>query len=361
MTPSPGDFDSVPFFEAALEGAHLAVCSLELSSGALQWAGDYRTLFALDNANRFSTLPLFVAQIDYADREAFESVLRAAAAQGSDFHFDFRMQLAEPAPRWFAVKGRFSAQTKAGRSDRGILVFEDVTDRKRLEFQLLEANSELKAHNERLQIGIAESHHRVKNSLQNVISLLNLQVRKAGSLNGDQVKKLSSLIHGLAVLHDILNEQAREHGDVKSISVDRVFERVVSIATRGASGRKIESRFEPCRVTPRQAASLNVIFNELVSNALKHGNAAVSLTLQSEGDRATLEVSNEGSQFAAGFSAESCGQAGLALLKVLCTSDLNCEPVFRNEPPNVASVSITFSTLPKESSNLAAPAPPAAP
>lgn len=153
-------------------------------------------------------------------------------------------------------------------------------------------SQQLEIENARLRAGIAEAHHRIKNSLQNVISLINLQFRKAGQLAESDVQKLSAHIHGLAVLHDLLVAQARAGQPMETVPVERIFERLSSILARGGNEERVVmiEPLDSCRVAPRQAASLGIVFNEVLSNALKHGSGRVEIQLENDGVSGNLVV-----------------------------------------------------------------------
>jgi two-component sensor histidine kinase len=208
---------------------------------------------------------------------------------------------------------------------------------------LRSSSRQLEAENSALRAGIAEAHHRIKNSLQNVISLINLQFRKAGQLGEEDVQKLSAHIHGLAVLHDLLVAQARAGQSMESVPVERIFERLGSILARGGNEDRIvmSETFESCRVAPRQAASLGIVFNEIVSNAIKHGSGRIEIQLENDGISGILVVRNEGSTFSEHFSVEKSSKAGLALIQLLSSADLGSEPQFRTVH-GMAEVSIRF-------------------
>lgn len=208
---------------------------------------------------------------------------------------------------------------------------------------LARSNQELREVNRKLQDSVGEAHHRVKNSLQNVISLLNLQSRKTGTLSAEQIRKLSSHVHGLAVLHDLLRANPQSGVPVSAIPIDRVFERLTSVLVAPEDATRVETSFESAYVAPRRASSLAVVFIELVSNALKHGKGQVRVILETQGESALFRVENEGSRFPEDFSLSSSSRGGLALLRLLCTTDLEAEPFFENSADGWARVAVTFS------------------
>jgi two-component sensor histidine kinase len=211
--------------------------------------------------------------------------------------------------------------------------------------ELLQEVASLRASNEQLRRSIAESHHRIKYSLQNVISLLNLQARGTNGLSAEGVKKLSAHIHGLAVLHDLMVARTREGEDIATVDLDRIFERVLGIVSRGAAART-EIALEHCPVNSRQAGSLLVVFNEMVSAALKLGGATVAVSLRCADGSAALTVKAQRSADAHPHAMPMIDAAGLELIKLLCQADLAAEPLMESTGDGWCAASVTFPLSP---------------
>ena len=118
---------------------------------------------------------------------------------------------------------------------------------------------------------IQEMHHRVKNNLQQVASLLRLQMHYAGQRSVEQVLTESlNRILAIASVHELL---AREDLDI--ISVKKIAASIVQATAQSiiAPGKHIRMSIEgPDILLPSaQATSLALILNELVQNAVEHG------------------------------------------------------------------------------------------
>lgn len=117
---------------------------------------------------------------------------------------------------------------------------------------------------------IKEIHHRIKNNLQTVASLLRLQARRVDS---EQTKKALndsiSRILGIAVVHEALSKEGMEVVDVCSVltqTVDMIFRNMVD------HNKHIEINLSCDTFTlfSRQVTSVVLIINELIHNALEH-------------------------------------------------------------------------------------------
>ena len=192
---------------------------------------------------------------------------------------------------------------------------------------------------------IQEMHHRVKNNLQQVASLLRLQMHYAGGRSVEQVLTESlNRILAIASVHELL---AREDLDI--ISVKKVAEQILQATAQGilAPGKHIAMNIEgPDILLPSaQATSVALILNELVQNAVEHGfgpgmdNGEIRITLAEEPKTLTLVVTNDGTPLPEGFDIRKTDSLGLQIVESLVRGDLQGRFVLANEGARtVASV-----------------------
>jgi len=192
---------------------------------------------------------------------------------------------------------------------------------------------------------IQEMHHRVKNNLQQVASLLRLQMHYAGGRSVEQVLTESlNRILAIASVHELL---AREDLDI--ISVKKVAEQILQATAQGilAPGKHIAMNIEgPDILLPSaQATSVALILNELVQNAVEHGfgpgmdNGEIRITLAEEPKTLTLVVTNDGAPLPEGFDIRKTDSLGLQIVESLVRGDLQGRFVLANEGARtVASV-----------------------
>jgi len=118
---------------------------------------------------------------------------------------------------------------------------------------------------------IREIHHRVKNNLQTVASLLRIQARRTRNEGArDALGQAMRRVAAIAVVHDILSE-----GLSQNVDFDVVFDRVLMLVAEVASGShqvvrpRIEGSFG---ILPSEYATpLALVLTELVTNAVEHG------------------------------------------------------------------------------------------
>ena len=147
---------------------------------------------------------------------------------------------------------------------------------------------------------LREVHHRVKNNLQLIASIMNLQIRK--SINPEARSLLRGLHERVMSLATVHRELYQTSGLV-DVRADELLESIVSQVLRmGArADQPVETKtaFDAIPLTPDQAVPLSLILTEALTNALKHaspsspGKTSLSVTLRRRGvDHAVLEVSN---------------------------------------------------------------------
>ncbi|WP_417257848.1 sensor histidine kinase [Celeribacter sp.] len=147
---------------------------------------------------------------------------------------------------------------------------------------------------------LREVHHRVKNNLQLVSSILNMKIRKAPSEEvREALRNIQGRVLGIATVHRNLYEtsmQGRVRGDelIKTIA-----QSVIAAGRMEERSFSVKETFEPVIVYPDQAVPLSLVTSEALGNAMKYAGAssadaiALEVTLRKV-DEATgmLEIRN---------------------------------------------------------------------
>jgi two-component sensor histidine kinase len=216
-----------------------------------------------------------------------------------------------------------------------------LCSRKRAEEELERKEIALIRLNDYLRHAMTETHHRVKNNLQIIAAMVDLQAMEHEEfVPTDQVYRLNSHIRTLAVVHDILTEQAKVDGLAETVSVTAILARLIPLLERTSGGRVIELEVEELRLPVRQTTTLALLANELVGNALKHGAGTVRVRLFADNGYAFVEVRDEGAGFPAGFDPAAAAHTGLELIRHLSRWDLGGEANFSNHPAGGAAATI---------------------
>src|SRR2546426_11227052 len=122
-----------------------------------------------------------------------------------------------------------------------------------------------------------EIHHRVKNNLQTVASLLRLQARATDGVDPREALEHSvNRILAIATVHEVLTQRRDEE-----IEIGELLDKLRALLVPGIGGSKHgESTLEPVSLAGARATALALVFSELLQNALEHGGDAVRIELE---------------------------------------------------------------------------------
>jgi two-component sensor histidine kinase len=164
-----------------------------------------------------------------------------------------------------------------------------------------EQEARLSAATEQQELLMKEIHHRVKNNLQIVASLLNLQASRIRLPEARaEFASARDRVRALATLHRHLYSQGEVHTINMPLFLTELCGQLFQ-AMGETEGKRIKLTIEssPLQMSSDQAVPLSLIVTEAVSNALKyafpggrHGNVAVRL--HSDGETAELVVEDDG-------------------------------------------------------------------
>jgi len=176
------------------------------------------------------------------------------------------------------------------------------------------------------EVLLQEVHHRVKNNLQVIASLISMQVRSLrDEASRTALLECGTRVQAIARIHDGLYH-SRDHGRlpfselVRGLSAD-VFEATGVPRERVALDLALEDVVLPVE----KAIPCALILNELLTNALKHGfrdgrRGTIRVELAATGDKAVrLAVGDDGAGLPPGFDLDTSTSLGLQLVRMLST------------------------------------------
>ena len=166
-----------------------------------------------------------------------------------------------------------------------------------------------------------EIHHRVKNNLQSVASLLRLQAR---SEHVDAEKSLNDSVNrilAIAAVHEVLTEHREDDVDLGEL-VDRLRAMLVQGLV---AGKDVTAQLESVSLAGQRATALALVFTELFQNALEHGGDHVSIALAQRNGDVVLTIADDG----AGVDGAADG-TGLSIVRALVRDELRGELALEN-------------------------------
>jgi two-component sensor histidine kinase len=208
-------------------------------------------------------------------------------------------------------------------------------DRMRLvqQLQALNVDLEERVHNRTSELSrtlkerevlLQEVHHRVKNNLQVISSLINMQVRQVTDApTRDALEECKTRVEAIALIHEKLY-QSTDYARIPFSEYARTL--VMSIfQTMGVSQDSITMHIDidTLSLTVDKAIPCGLILNELITNALKHafpegrgGSIQVTLRIAPSGE-VTLLVADDGVGLHAAFEVTSRKSLGMDLVSTL--------------------------------------------
>lgn len=188
---------------------------------------------------------------------------------------------------------------------------------------------------------IAEIHHRVKNNLQTISSLLNLQSRRlvaeeAREAINDSVRRIRSI----AVVHEILS-----HNPEANVRFDEVIKPLVRLVSEGLTSPDISMEFkvegESVNFPAAETTALAVILNELLQNAIQHGfdeklpgeKAESIIRFNADAEFFEVVVIDNGKGLPTQFDEKSYG-LGLTIVRNLIETDLGGDMELSHNSPS---------------------------
>ena len=172
---------------------------------------------------------------------------------------------------------------------------------------------------------LKELHHRVKNNLQVVCSLLNMQIACAGadSLSTRPLQDAHSRVLAMALIHEQIY-QTETLADVDfHVYIKLLAERLFDAYCIDTSRIQLQMDLDVIHLTVDEAIPCGLILNELLSNSLKHAfpggrKGVIRIRLRSFGDGfVELAVSDDGKGLPAGFQHDKSQSLGLQVVQTL--------------------------------------------
>jgi len=207
---------------------------------------------------------------------------------------------------------------------------QNITRRKQAEQMLLTSL------NEKVAL-LNEVHHRVKNNLQVITSLLRLESSRSSQPDTQAVlKEMQGRIYAMALLHETLYRA----GNFAWVDLSAYLKQLATQAFRVQSGQggsvRLVLELEACKISMEQATPCGLLVNELIANTLKHafplGRTGV-VTVQSKPAKTAgswqICVSDNGIGLPANFETRRTQSLGLQLVSDLAqqlAGSLEIEP-----------------------------------
>ncbi|MBD3615021.1 MAG: PAS domain S-box protein [Gracilimonas sp.] len=246
-------------------------------------------------------------------KDKISKAVEQAIAYGESYDLELKVRTGKGKMKWIRTIGE--ASFRGGKCVRLHGSFQDITDKKLAEERIKESLKEK-------EILLMEVHHRVKNNLALVSSLMQLQAYQADEENVYKyLHDNQSRIKSIALIH----EQLYQHHDFTYVHLDEQTENLVKhISDSIGDGTEItiDLNLDEVIVNINQAVPYTLILNEVITNTYKHAfnekrEGQITVTLGELNGLISLTVKDNGVGFKEDFDFETPTTLGMTLIKTL--------------------------------------------
>lgn len=165
-----------------------------------------------------------------------------------------------------------------------------------------------------------EIHHRVKNNLQIISSLLNLQIRS--EMGDDATNALESSRDRIMAM-SIVHQQLYQNNSLDLVDFDKYLKQLIESMQRVYSNIKMKVNCGPVQLKTDIAAPLSLIVSEVITNACKHGfrtqlNAAINIDVHKTSQNSiVVKIKDNGIGFSKEEKWDKSSSLGFEIIKTL--------------------------------------------
>jgi PAS domain S-box-containing protein len=301
--------------------AHLGSWEMEIATGKSTWSDEFFRICGYEPYSIEPSSKLGFTIIHPDDRDKAARAVDESIKTGKHYDIEKRITRPDGTIRWVHSIGEviFGEQGKANKISGSFL---DITERKRIE-------DELKGTLKEKEILIQEIHHRVKNNMQVISSLLNLQ---ASSIDDDRVKgalkESQSRILTMSAVHEVLyGSKNLSEINMKSY-LSKITGDLVQTYAANPDEVKLNTEIEELSIGIKQASPIGLIINELISNSLKYAfpddqKGEISVSMNRLDKQLELTVMDNGVGMPDGLDWKNSNTLGLKLVRTLVENQLD--------------------------------------
>jgi len=303
-------------FRFAMEATSDGVWDCDLVSGKTYYSPAYSSMLGYAEGEIPDRLDCWAALVHPEDREAAVRANQDCFENRvPGFDIEFRMRMKDGSWKWINSRGRAVARAADGRATRMIGTHVDISERKVRDGRIQQFINERETF-------IREVHHRVKNNMYAVSSLLEFHAQsQEDPALGAKLLDASSRVKSMGRLYEkVYRSKDVDSQGTRGFLSDLVAEAVETFPRR--SRIAIATDIEDIQLGPRLLTPLGILIYELVSNSMKYafeGREAgtISLSFGRAGTGLVLEYSDDGIGLPESISATSSPGFGMTLVRSL--------------------------------------------
>jgi PAS domain S-box-containing protein len=293
--------------------ARLGSWELDMRSGAVNWSPETFRIFGIDEPSGKLAFDAFLNLVHPDDRQHVATAVATSVQKQQVYDLQFRIVRNDGELRYIHGRGKYSNGSRQCLA--GTML--DITEEKQIQEALKQSLDEK-------EVLLKEVHHRVKNNLQVISCLLNMQ---ASSVIEEQaanaLRESERRVMAMAAIHERLYGNKRMdrinfHEYAETLTQDLLL-------TYAPSGSQIDAEYNmsPIELNIEQAIPCGLILNELVTNAIKYAYPAgaqgfIFLHLDQSAERMVrLTVEDHGRGLPANFDWRKSKSLGVTIVNLL--------------------------------------------
>lgn len=286
----------------------------DATTDTITWSEEYYHIYGFDPTQRPAGYEDHLKAYTPESEALLDAAVKRNMQNGESYGLDLELARTEGPRRWI------TARSETKRNAQGQIIglrgtAQDITERKRAEEYMKNSLKEK-------EILLKEIHHRVKNNLQVISSLLYLQSKKLSDAKSLEVfNEGQNRIRSMVLVH----EQLYKSGDLARINFDKyIHELAHSLSlSYGSTPITFIIDIDGVYLGVDQAIPCGLILNELISNALKHAftpgkQGQIEIDLRTDNsDYLTLTVKDNGVGFPKNLDFRNTTSLGLNIINKL--------------------------------------------
>ena len=307
----------------ALRSANMGVWRLDLRDQERHFDDQVCRCLGIDPARFAGTEDEFFVAVHPDDHHQLRTALAQTITTGAPYEVEYCSVWPDGSVRYISARGQLARDAVGQPQWIDGLVW-DITDRKQAEDRIRVSLAEK-------EVLLKEIHHRVKNNMQVISSLVALQAERVpDAATREVLRDVTHRVRSMALVHEKLYQSA----NMAQVEFAEYAESLLNYLWRAhgttAFGVRLSLDLEPVQISVNAAVPCGLVLNELASNALKHafhgrghrgeavvgGQVSVSLRGGPEG-RVCLRVRDNGTGLPAGLDWRQADSLGLRLVQML--------------------------------------------
>lgn len=299
----------------AQRAANIGSWDWDILTGALHWSEQIEPLFGFKRGQFGATYDAFLNCVHPDDRKFLTDSVNACLEKNIEYNIEHRIVWPDGSIHWVLEKGDV-IRDKSNKPVRMLGIVQDITRRKLVEEENAKSLKEK-------EVLLKEVHHRVKNNLQLVSSMLNLQFRNEKDKRYiEAIKESKNRVRSIALIHEKLY-RSKDFSNIDIASyIQELTSSLFSSYSDKSRGISLKINCDKIFIDVNTAIPCGLIINELVINSLKHAfpkekKGLIEITCKDKDDKIVLAIKDDGIGLPEESQLQNSNSIGLQLVSTL--------------------------------------------